>query len=69
MPFGDIGQCKQVQARQKQKNQRNERQQSDPEGLFLPHQGNNVDDDGDRKGDGQPTVNWPKQPTSVKTSR
>jgi hypothetical protein len=58
-PLGGIWQCEQVQTSGHQHDEREQRQETHPDGLFLPDQRREVDDDGHRKGNGQPTVKLP----------
>src|SRR5215831_4157320 len=55
-PLGGIWQHKQVQASEQQQDQRKQRQQPDPQGLYPLHHGNEVGDDGQCEGNGQPAV-------------
>jgi hypothetical protein len=43
----------------KEQDEREQRQQAHPDDLFLLHHGDDVDDDGYRKGNGQPAVDLP----------
>lgn len=58
-PPGGIRQHEQVQTRDQEQGQREHRQQAQLAGILLLCHGDHVDDDGERKGHGQPTVGLP----------
>jgi len=58
-PFGGIRQHEQVQTGEQLKGQREHRQEAHHGGVLPLYHGDDVDDDGHRKGDGQPAVGLP----------
>src|SRR5262249_29758267 len=58
-PLGDVRQHEQVQTGEKKQNEREQRREAYPDNLFLLDQSDDVDDDGQRKGNGQPAVDLP----------
>jgi hypothetical protein len=55
-PLGGIRKHKQLQTGEQEQGEREQRQVAHPDDRLLLSQGDEGDDDGDRKGDGQPTV-------------
>lgn len=58
-PLSGTGQHEQVQAGEKLQGERGHRQQAEPIGVLALDHGYSVDDDGHRKGNGQPAVGLP----------
>ena len=58
-PLGGIRQQEQVQTGDQEQGERGHRQEAHPVGILLQYHGDDVDDDGRRKGNGQPAVNLP----------
>src|SRR5271157_6613025 len=58
-PLGGIRQHEQVHTGEEEQDEREQRQEAHPEGLLLLFHGDEVDDDGHRKGDGHPAVDLP----------
>jgi hypothetical protein len=54
-----IRQREQVETADEQQDQRKQRQQADPNDLFLLHQSDEVDDDGQCEGHRQPAMDLP----------
>jgi hypothetical protein len=49
----------QVETGKQEQDEREQRQEAYPDGLFVPEPGHDVDDDSHRKGHGQPAVDLP----------
>src|SRR5215470_17073075 len=58
-PLGSIRQHEQVQTGDQEQGEREHRQETQPIGIPLQYHGDDVDDDGHRKGNGQPAVDLP----------
>jgi predicted amidohydrolase YtcJ len=58
-PPGGIRQHEQVQTAEQEQGEREHRQEAHPRGIFPLYHGDDVDDDGHRKGHGQPAVGLP----------
>jgi hypothetical protein len=58
-PLGGIWQHEQVQTGEQEQGQREHRQEAQPVRVLLLCNSDDVDDDGDRKGNGQPAVGLP----------
>ena len=58
-PLGGIRQHEQVQTGEQEQGEREYRQEAHPRGILSLHHGDDVDDDGHRKGNAQPAVGLP----------
>src|SRR5438034_1313178 len=58
-PLGGIRQHEQVQTGEQERGEREQRQETHPDGILLLCHGDDVDDDAHRKGNGQPAVGLP----------
>jgi hypothetical protein len=58
-PLGGIRQHEQVQTAEQEQGEREHRQEAQPRGIFPLYHGDDVEDDGHRKGHGQPAVGLP----------
>jgi hypothetical protein len=58
-PLGGIRQHEQVQTGKQEQGEREHRQEAHPGGVLPLYHGDHVDDDGHRKGNGQPAVGLP----------
>jgi len=64
-PLDGIRQHEQVQARQQEQEEWDERQETDPGSILVQYHGDEVDDEARRKSNGQPAVALPNKHVPV----
>src|SRR2546427_7092489 len=67
-PYTTLFRSEQVQTSEQEQGERGQRHEAHPDGLLLQYQGDDVGDDGHRKGNGQPAVGLDRKSTRLNSS-